>query len=64
MMELLSNNSLSAQMASTTTNTTGNNGGNPNNGATTAERLLAGILDSFPSWDISSGMMANDTGNK
>lgn len=63
MMELLSNNSLSAQMASAT----GNNGatnGNPNNGATTAERLLAGILDTFPAWDIGNGMMNNDASNE
>lgn len=49
-MELISNNSIPQQMAS--------NNSSPNTtNSTTAERLLAGILDSFPSWDINAGVM-------
>lgn len=53
MMELLSNNSVSAQMASATGNNTPSNGKKSN----TNDRLLAGIMDGFPAWNGGSGMM-------
>lgn len=62
-MELLSNNSLPTQMASATSNTSAANG-NQNGQATTAERLLAGILDSFPAWDLNGGIMDSNPRNE
>ncbi|XP_061400722.1 protein wech [Musca vetustissima] len=62
MMELLSNNSLPTQMASATSNSSATNG-NQNGQATTAERLLAGILDSFPAWDLNAGLMGSNPRN-
>lgn len=61
-MELLSNNSLPTQMASATSNTSATNA-NQNNQAT-AERLLAGILDSFPAWDLNGGIMGSNPRNE
>lgn len=63
MMELLSsNNTISQQMASNSTS----NSNQQNNATASAERLLAGILDSFPSFDLNGtvGLTAAEGNNE
>ncbi|KAI9582662.1 hypothetical protein GQX74_011879 [Glossina fuscipes] len=55
-MELLSNSCIPKQMASASSNNTGSNLATTNGSAATTERLLAGILDTFPSWNMGVGM--------
>ncbi|KAH8266299.1 hypothetical protein KR038_010080 [Drosophila bunnanda] len=71
MMELLSNNSVPQQMASSnapsgngvansSSTANGSGGGSvSSNASNSSERLLAGILDSFPAWDLNVGMLSN-----
>lgn len=56
-------------MASASSNNTGSNLATTNGSAATTERLLAGILDTFPSWNMGVGLgggaalMNNNGGN-
>ncbi|EDX06020.1 GD10251 [Drosophila simulans] len=70
MMELLSNNSVPQQMASSnapsangvanSSTANGSGGGSvSSNASNSSERLLAGILESFPAWDLNVGLLPN-----
>ncbi|KAH8401959.1 hypothetical protein KR009_008923 [Drosophila setifemur] len=71
MMELLSNNSVPQQMASSnapsangvangSSTAIGSGGGSvSSNASNSSERLLAGILESFPAWDLNVGLLPN-----
>ncbi|XP_026842277.1 protein wech [Drosophila persimilis] len=67
MMELLSNNSVPQQMASSNTasangvasSTVNGSGSVSSNASNSSERLLAGILESFPAWDLNVGLLPN-----